>query len=108
VHIEGRSPGHGWETLDKYAGFEHPLWTSEVVKQASGGHGGMDFLEDYRLIDALRRGRYPDMDVYDAAAWSAVSELSELSVARRARPIDFPDFTRGAWKTRPRIFLVDM
>ena len=109
VYIEGRSRPHQWDEFDAYLfEFRHRLW-KDIGELAKGaGHGGMDFLEDYRLIDALRRGRYPDMDVYDAAAWSAVSELSELSVARRARPIDFPDFTRGAWKTRPRIFLVDM
>ena len=68
----------------------------------------MDYLEDYRLVDALRSGRYPDMDVYDAAAWSAVSELSERSVADRSRPVDFPDFTRGKWKTNAPIFACDL
>jgi hypothetical protein len=48
------------------------------------------------------------MDVYDAAAWSAVSELSEISVARRGQPMGFPDFTRGAWKTNPRIFCAEL
>ena len=106
VHIEGRSPGHDWETLDKYAEYEHPLWQSEVIKEASGGHGGMDFLEDYRLIQCLRRGEPLDMDVYDAATWSAVSELTERSVANRSRPMDFPDFTRGRWQTRPPLGIV--
>lgn len=106
VHIEGRSPAHQWETLDRYAEYEHPLWTSEVVKRASGGHGGMDFLEDYRLIKCLREGLPTDMDVYDAAAWSAVSELSERSVARRGEPVEFPDFTRGRWQTRAPLGIV--
>ena len=107
VHIEGRSKGHEWETLDKYAEYEHPLWKSEVVKQASGGHGGMDFLEDYRLIQCLRQGLPTDMDVYDAAAWSAICEATERSVANRSRPIDIPDFTRGRWQTRPPLGIVD-
>ncbi len=77
-------------------------------KSTDAGHGGMDFLEDYRLMRALRLGVYPDMDVYDAAAWSAVSELSEQSVANRSRPVDFPDFTRGAWKTSPAIFVTEL
>ena len=64
-----------------------------------GGHGGMDFLMDWRLIDCLRNGLPVDMDVYDAAAWSAVSPLSEWSVANRSAPIDIPDFTNGKWKT---------
>jgi len=108
VHVEGRSPDDEWEPLDKYyTEFEHPLWSSEAVQQASGGHGGMDFLEDYRLIRCLRHGRPTDMDVYDAAAWSAVCEASERSVAARSRPIDIPDFTRGRWKTNPPLGIVE-
>ncbi|MCG3131266.1 MAG: Glycosyl hydrolase family 109 protein 1 [Phycisphaerae bacterium] len=108
VHVEGRSPGHEWENLDAYyAEFEHPLWKSEAVKRASGGHGGMDFLEDYRLIQCLRAGVPLDMDVYDAAAWSVLGPLSEASVARRARTTDVPDFTRGRWRTRPALEIVE-
>ena len=108
VHIEGRSPGHGWETLDKYAEeFEHPLWKSEAVKTASGGHGGMDFLENYRLIKCLREGLPLDMDVYDAAAWSAICEATERSVANRSRPVDIPDFTRGRWQTNPPLGIIE-
>ena len=64
-------------------------------------HG--DFLEDYRLVEALRAGIAPDFDVYDAAAWSSIAVLSEQSVADRSRPVDFPDFTKGKWKTSPPI-----
>ncbi|MBU0640327.1 MAG: Gfo/Idh/MocA family oxidoreductase [Planctomycetes bacterium] len=107
VHIEGRSPEHAWEELDTCAEYEHPLWKSEAVKQASGGHGGMDFLEDYRLIKCLREGLPTDMNVYDAAAWSAVCEATERSVARRSRPVDIPDFTRGRWQTCEPLGIVD-
>lgn len=107
IHIEGRSPEHEWEKLDAYyAEYEHPLWKSEAVKKASGGHGGMDFLEDYRLIACLRAGLPTDMDVYDAAAWSCMSALTERSVANRSRPVDVPDFTRGAWRARPPLDIV--
>ena len=100
IHIEGRSPTDQWEPLDKYRDeFEHPLWRAEMVRTATGGHGGMDVLEDTRLIAALRAGVAPDLDVYDAAAWSVVCALTERSVAERSRPIDFPDFTRGRWRT---------
>jgi hypothetical protein len=61
----------------------------------------MDFLEDYRLIQCLRAGLPTDMNVYDAAALSAVVELSGISVARRSQPVEFPDFTRGRWQTNP-------
>ncbi len=69
----------------------------ELAKQI-GGHGGMDFLMDWRLIDCLRNGLPLDIDVYDAAAWSAVAPLSEKSVANRSNSVDVPDFTSGSWK----------
>ena len=70
----------------------------EMAKQI-GGHGGMDFLMDWRLIDCLRNGLPLDIDVYDAAAWSSISPLSEKSVANRSVSLDVPDFTSGSWKT---------
>ncbi|HEY3384685.1 MAG TPA: Gfo/Idh/MocA family oxidoreductase [Vicinamibacterales bacterium] len=100
VYVEGRSTrGDQWDTLDTFREYDHPLWTSQADKARGAGHGGMDYIEDYRLIDALRQGRPLDVDVYDAAAWSVVTELSELSVAGRGKPVEFPDFTRGGWKT---------
>jgi Oxidoreductase family, NAD-binding Rossmann fold len=107
VHIEGRSPDDQWEPLGRYYDeFEHPLWKSDRVKQASRGHGGMDFLEDFRLIECLRGGQPTDMNVYDAASWSAISELTERSVASGSQPIPVPDFTRGRWKTTPPLAIV--
>jgi predicted dehydrogenase len=99
VYVEGRSPADRWEEASRYAEFEHPIWKQLEEKSKGAGHGGMDFIEDFRLIEALRTGRPTDMDVYDAAAWSAVSALSERSVAGKSKPVDFPDFTRGAWKS---------
>ena len=66
----------------------------------------MDFMELYRLIQALRTGTPTDWNVYDAASWSVVFELSERSVANRSRPVDFPDFTRGKWKTNQPLEMV--
>ena len=109
IYIEGKSEPHTWEPLENYfKEFEHPLWKTEGEQAKNAGHGGMDFLEDYRLIKALQSGRYPDMDVYDAAAWSAVTEVSERSVANRSRPENFPDFTRGKWQTNAPIFVTDL
>ncbi|MCW3111188.1 MAG: gfo/Idh/MocA family oxidoreductase [Segetibacter sp.] len=68
----------------------------ELAKQV-GGHGGMDFLMDWRLIDCLRNGLPLDQDVYDAALWSAIAPLSEKSVASRSSSVDVPDFTGGSW-----------
>jgi predicted dehydrogenase len=100
VHIEGRSPEHEWEPAEAYLEeFEHPLWRALGETGSGVGHGSMDYIEDYRLIKCLREGLPTDMNVYDAAALSAVIELSEASVANRSRPVAFPDFTRGRWKT---------
>lgn len=74
----------------------------ELAKQV-GGHGGMDFLMDWRTIDCLRNGLPVDMDAYDAALWSAIAPLSEQSVANRSKSIDIPDFTGGSWKTNKSV-----
>jgi hypothetical protein len=91
---------HDWLPLDSFkAEYEHPLWTrvGELARNL-GGHGGMDFLMNYRLIECFRQGIPPDTDVYDAAAWSAPGPLSESSVAEGSMPMAFPDFTRGNWE----------
>ncbi len=107
IYIEGRSEPHTWESLEDYRqDYEHPLWKSLAERGEGRGHGGMDYIEDYRLVEALRTGTPPDMDVYDAASWSVVSELSERSVAKRGEPVDFPDFTRGKWKTTAPLGIV--
>jgi hypothetical protein len=107
VYIEGRSPAHTWEDAEAYLDeFDHPLWKTEGARAEGAGHGGMDYLEDYRLIRCLQQGIPTDMNVYDAAALSAVTPLSEVSVANRGRTMDFPDFTRGRWRTYPKLELV--
>jgi predicted dehydrogenase len=102
VYIEGRGRAHQWvDAATLMAEFEHPLW-KEIAEQAKGaGHGGMDYIEDYRLIKCLREGTPLDMTVYDAAALSAVVDLSVRSVAGRGKPVPVPDFTRGRWRTTP-------
>lgn len=79
--------------------YEHPI-VKEVGEKARqvGGHGGMDFIMDYRLIYCLRHGLPLDQDVYDAAEWSSIIHLSQISVANQGMPVQIPDFTRGAWK----------
>ncbi len=89
----------GEEEMEKLlADYEHPI-TKEVGELARkvGGHGGMDFTMDYRLIHCLRNGLPLDMDVYDAAEWSSIIELSEKSIENQGMPVRIPDFTRGAW-----------
>ena len=78
--------------------FTHPLWKKLEDRAAGQGHGGMDYVMNWRLVDCVRRGVAPDMNVYDAAAWSAPGPLSEMSVAAGGAPVKFPDFMRGRWK----------
>jgi hypothetical protein len=80
--------------------YRHPLWdaSGEAARRA-GGHGGMDYMMDLRLCHCLQNGFPLDMDVYDAALWSSIVELSEKSVKRRGNSVTIPDFTRGGWKT---------
>jgi hypothetical protein len=107
LYIEGRGKPHQWvDAASVRDEFDHPLWQEIEARAAEAGHGGMDYIEDYRLIKCLREGLPTDMNVYDAAALSAVVELSVRSNARRARAVDFPDFTRGRWRTNPRLEIV--
>jgi predicted dehydrogenase len=97
--------GHRWldeETYNEYyEKYEHPVWETMREKiEKHGGHGGMDFVEIYRLIDNLNKGLPLDMDVYDAASWSVVGPLSEISVETGGRPVKFPDFTRSKWQKK--------
>ncbi len=94
--------GHSWLPAEEMTKLEEQ-YTPEIVKRVGemarsiGGHGGMDFIMDWRLIDCLRNGLPTDQDVYDAALWSVISPLSEWSVANRSSSIDVPDFTCGSW-----------
>lgn len=104
--------GHDWlnekdykEMRDKY---NHPIW-DRLKKEIElyGGHGGMDFVEMFRLIDNLNRGLPLDMDVYDAASWSVVGPLSEISIELGSAAVKFPDFTRGKWKEERKLGILE-
>jgi predicted dehydrogenase len=107
IFIEGTSRRHSWKDLSEYnEKYKHPLLTSLEEKAEGAGHGGMDFIEDYRLIQCLREGKPTDSDVYDGAAISSVVALSEKSIASKSTSIECPDFTRGKWKTRKPLGIV--
>lgn len=107
VYIEGRSPSHRWQEAKAYLDeFDHPLWKDIAEKAAGAGHGGMDYMEDYRLIKCLREGLPTDMNVYDAAALSSLVGATVESIAKNSRPVDIPDFTRGGWRTNPKLDIV--
>ena len=94
----------GWLSADEFKAVEEK-YAPPIVKKVGelakkvGGHGGMDFLMDWRIVDCLRNGLPLDQDVYDAASWSSVFPLSEWSVNNRSNSIDIPDFTGGAWRS---------
>ncbi|MFT3747667.1 MAG: Gfo/Idh/MocA family oxidoreductase [Agriterribacter sp.] len=102
--------GHEWikpEELEAlYTKYTPPIArrVGEIAKQI-GGHGGMDFMMDWRLIDCLRNGLPLDQDVYDGALWSSIAPLSEASVAKKSSSVEVPDFTRGNWKTNKPVSL---
>lgn len=81
--------------MEKY---KHPIVKNieELAKQV-GGHGGMDFIMDYRLIYCLQNGFPLDMDVYDLAEWCCLIPLTEISLDNHSAPVEIPDFTRGGW-----------
>ena len=78
--------------------YKHPIHQEiEEVAKKVGGHGGMDYVMDYRLIHCLRNGLPLDMDVYDMAEWCCLPELTRISMENGNMPVMVPDFTRGAW-----------
>ena len=104
VYVEGASEPHRWDDWETWrAQHDHPLWRDLEERSRGAGHGGMDYIEDYQLVRALREGRPTEMNVYDAAMLSVVIPLSEWSTANRSRPTDVPDFTRGRWAQWPRL-----
>ena len=105
IYLDGQKGGEKYLPIDDFkADHTHPLWTRiGAIARAKGGHGGMDYIMAFRLVECMREGLVPDFDVYDAAAWSAPWPLSETSVKNGSKPVAFPDFTRGGWeKARSR------
>jgi hypothetical protein len=106
LYIEGVSPKeHQWEEakpyLDKY---DHPLWQRWSKETAGAGHGGMDFFVVHAFIESIKNQSATPMDVYDGAAWSAITPLSEKSIELGNETVEFPDFTGGQWMYRKNNF----
>ena len=104
IYIEGASKPHSWENMNEgwLEKYDHPLWKKYGEYAVDSGHGGMDFFVDHAFVESVKRKVSPPLDVYDAAAWSAITPLSERSLAEGNAPQYFPDFTRGKWiKNKP-------
>jgi len=101
IYVEGKSKPHVWDKAEDWLKkYDHQYWRDKGEKATGAGHGGMDFIMLNDFYDAVRNKKPVPLDAYDAAAWSAVSALSEMSVARGGALVDFPDFTRGQWIKR--------
>lgn len=109
LYLEGKSAKpHQWESakewLDKY---DHPLWVRWSKETEGAGHGGMDFFVVHSFIESIKRKTPTPMDVYDAAAWSAITPLSEQSIELGHETVEFPDFTGGQWMYRQPLFALN-
>ena len=109
IYLDGKSPEHQWEKAAPYLEkYDHPLWKKYEDKAEGGGHGGMDFFVDHAFVESIKRKVNTPLDAYDAAAWSSIAPLSEVSIAHGSEPVDIPDFTRGMWMSRkPKFALND-
>ena len=88
--------------------YDHPLWIKYGEHAMGAGHGGMDFFVINAFVESAKQNIAPPMDAYDAAAWSAITPLSELSIENNGEPQSFPDFTRGLWvKRKPYNWIKD-
>ena len=106
IYLEGISPkAHRWEDFKPYQDkYDHPLWKTHAADAENAGHGGIDYFVLRAFIESIKNKVAPPIDVYDAAAWSAISPLSEQSIKNNSASVAIPDFTRGKWKTNQPIF----
>ncbi|MBZ0326833.1 MAG: Gfo/Idh/MocA family oxidoreductase [Altibacter sp.] len=110
IYIEDKtSKPHQWDEATEWlTKYDHPLWQKYGKKAMGAGHGGMDFFVIHAFVESAKQNIAPPLDVYDAAAWSAITPLSEASIANNGEPQDFPDFTRGNWvKRKPYNWIKD-
>ena len=109
MYIEGESESHKWDEADEWLKkYDHPLWQKYGEFAVGAGHGGMDFFVIHAFVESVKEKVAPPIDAYDAAAWSAITPLSELSIENNGEPQDFPDFTRGQWvKRKPYHWIKD-
>ncbi len=109
IYIEGKSKNEDvWDPAEEWLKkYDHPLW-KKYEKQAEGaGHGGMDWFVFNGFVEAIKQKRQTPIDVYDSVTMSAILPLSAKSITEGNMPQDFPDFTRGKWKTMKNTFALN-
>lgn len=109
IYIQDKSAKNDqWDNVkvwfDKY---DHPLWARWSKETEGAGHGGMDYFVINSFVESIKRSAPTPMDVYDAAAWSAVTPLSEQSIELGSQTVEFPDFTSGQWMYRKPTFAMN-
>ncbi len=105
IYVNGVSEHHKWSDMEPWLKkYDHPLWKKYGEQAVGAGHGGMDFFVARAFVETVRRKALPPLDVYDAATWSSITPLSEMSLAEGNAPQHFPDFTRGKWIKRKSVF----
>ena len=110
IYIEGKSEKpHRWDDAQPWIErYDHPLWKKYGDYATGSGHGGMDFFVLQAFVESAKKNIAPPLDAYDAAAWSAITPLSEASIENNGAAQDFPDFTRGTWvKRKPYNWMID-
>lgn len=108
IYIEDKSKPHRWDVADEWLKkYDHPLWAKYSKDAEGAGHGGMDFFVMHAFVEAAKRKVATPLDVYDAAAWSAITPLSENSIELGNETVDFPDFTSGQWMFRKPVFALN-
>ena len=109
MYIDGKSDPHRWDDASEWLKkYDHPLWKKHGEHAQGAGHGGMDFFVINAFVESAKQNTAPPLDAYDAAAWSAITPLSEASIENNGEPQDFPDFTRGMWvKRKPYNWIKD-
>ena len=105
IHLEGRSPSHQWEDSKAYSQeYDHPSWKKYGDTIMQFGHGGSDYLCMLDFAKAVRNRTQVPIDIYDGVTWSIITDLTQKSVEKKSRAIDFPDFTKGQWQNwKPKV-----
>jgi len=109
LYIEGLSKTNdAWEDAKTWLEqYDHPLWKKYGSSAEGAGHGGMDFFVLHAFVESIKRKTATPLDVYDAAAWSAITPLSEQSIDLGNQTVEFPDFTSGQWMYRKNTFALN-
>ena len=109
IYIEGKSEkAHKWDKAsDWIKKYDHPLWAKYADDAAGAGHGGMDWFVINAFIESVKQQKQPPIDVYDSVTMSALFPLSIKSIEQGNKTLEFPDFTRGKWKSRKPNFALD-